>query len=78
MNNKQQLQAYLGLIDRHIADLEERIQAIKERIAMMKAQGYGTQHQDELLATMLEVLGNVKAIRLETTAESLGNEAEKD
>ena len=36
MSNKEQLQAYLELIDRHIADLEERAKAIEDRIAVMK------------------------------------------
>jgi len=65
MSDKEQLQAYLGLVERHLADLEERIQEIKKRIAVMKVQGFSTQHQTELLATMLEVQENTKIIRLE-------------
>jgi hypothetical protein len=63
MSDKEQ--AYLGLVERHLADLEERIQEIKKRIAVMKVQGFSTQHQTELLATMLEVQENTKIIRLE-------------
>jgi hypothetical protein len=64
MNDKEQ--AYLGLIDRHLADLEERIQEIKARITVMKDQGCRTHHQTELLANMLKVLKSMQTIRLGT------------
>jgi len=73
--NKEQLQAYLDLIDRHIAGLEEKSRALKENIGVMRAKGDYTQPQDKLLFSMLEVLKSMKASRLKVL-ESLGSDVD--
>jgi hypothetical protein len=62
--DKGRLQTYLGLIERHITDLEERVKMIEERMAVMKAEGSEIKPYAELLSAVLEVLETVETVRL--------------
>jgi cell division septum initiation protein DivIVA len=56
MLNREEQEAYLGLIDRPIEDLQERINSLKDRISVMQAEGHEKQPQAQLLANMLGVM----------------------
>jgi hypothetical protein len=58
-------QAYLVFVDRHIEELEERINALRERMAKMALQSYETQNQQALLSSMLQVRDDMEKFRLE-------------
>jgi cell division septum initiation protein DivIVA len=67
MLNKEEQEAYLGLIDRHIEELQERINSLKDRITAMQAEGHDKQPQAQLLANMLGVMQSLKMIRAEAS-----------
>lgn len=54
MANKVEDEAYLIFVDRHIEELEERISALRNRIAEMVVEKYEIRNQEVLLSTMLE------------------------
>lgn len=56
-------QDYLALIDRHIADLQERITTLKARMTVMEDEQLSIAPQAELLSTMMEVLESIHTIR---------------
>jgi hypothetical protein len=58
-------EAYLVLIDRHIEELEERLNALKELIASMVMEGQATRNQSELLINMLTAMKVTQALRAE-------------
>ena len=75
MLSPEQQKAYLEMIDHQTADLKVRIQALRERIAVMESQNQNTRAQSELLATMEDVIHSVEetrreAVRAFTTGES--------
>jgi cell division septum initiation protein DivIVA len=67
MFNKQEQEAYLGLIDRHIEELQKRINSLKDRISVMQAEGHDKQPQAQLLANMLGVMQSLSVIRAEAS-----------
>jgi hypothetical protein len=56
----------LLVIDSHIEELKGRIAALKERVAAMEMQGYETRQQAILLATMQDVMRELKLLRQES------------
>jgi len=66
MMNEAQEEAYLILVDRYIVELEGRIQALRERILAMVAEGRDTKNQSELLFDMLKALEAVKEYESKT------------
>jgi hypothetical protein len=62
MANQAQEEAYLILVDRYIVELEGRINALRERILTMVAEGQDTKNQSELLFDMLKALEAVKEV----------------
>lgn len=57
--------AELAVIDLHIEELSQRIDDLKERMVAMTSQEYETKNQSMLLSTMLEVMKDLKLLRLE-------------
>lgn len=57
--------ADLIVVDRHIEELNRRIDGLKERMATMTSQRYETKNQLVLLSTMEEVLKDLKLLRAE-------------
>lgn len=74
MYNKQEQDAYLGLIDRHIEEVGKRINAVRQQISLMEAKGYEIQSQTELLTTLLEVMQSIQTIRLDTLEKLINGE----
>lgn len=69
MEDKVEDQAYLVFVDRHIEELEERINALRERMATMVLQSYETQNQQASISSMLQVredMGKFRAELIET------------
>ena len=58
-------QAYLVFVNGHIDELEERIDALKERMATMVLQNYEIQNQQALLSSMLQVREDIGKFRTE-------------
>ena len=69
MANQAQEEAYLTLVDRYIVELEGRINALRERIVTMVAEGRDTKNQSELLFDMLKALGAVKEVESRALAK---------
>jgi hypothetical protein len=71
-------EADLALVDRHIEELGQRIDDLKERMATMAAQSYETRNQSLLLSTMQEVMRDLRLMRLDmlgaTTAGDAGSQ----
>jgi DNA-binding ferritin-like protein len=65
MADKVEDQAYLVFVDRHIEELEERINALRERMVTMGLQSYETQNQQALLSSMLQVREDMEKFRAE-------------
>jgi thermostable 8-oxoguanine DNA glycosylase len=55
----------LVVLDRHIQELNQRIDDLKERMTTMASQKYETKNQSILLSTMQEVMKDLKLLRLE-------------
>lgn len=55
--------AYLLLIDRHIEELKQRLDELRERIVDMVARDEDTTSQSELFCTLLHAIESMKAIR---------------
>jgi hypothetical protein len=55
----------LGFIDRHIQELEQRIDGLKTRMAAMTLERYDTHNQEVLLIAMLETLKDLEKFRAE-------------
>ena len=55
--------AYLLLIDRHIAELKQRLDDLRELIVDMMARHEDTTSQSELFCTLLQAIESMKAIR---------------
>lgn len=55
--------AYLLLIDRHIEELEQRLDALRELIADMVASDEDTSSQSALLCILLQAIESMKAIK---------------
>jgi hypothetical protein len=58
-------QADLILVDRHIEELNLRIEELKERMSTMASQHYETRNQSLLLSTMQDVMKDLKLLRLD-------------
>ena len=56
---------YAGVIDHHIKELEERISALRKRMAAMTLERYEIRNQEVLLATMLETRKDLESFRAE-------------
>jgi DNA-binding ferritin-like protein len=65
MADKVEDQAYLVFVNRHIEELEERINALRERMVTMGLQSYETQNQQALLSSMLQVREDMEKFRAE-------------
>jgi hypothetical protein len=63
MSRRQEDGAYLALIDRHLTELEQRFNALKEVIASMAVAEQSTRNQSELLITMLKAQQALQALR---------------
>lgn len=57
--------AYVDFIDRNIEELDERIRALKSRMAAMVLEKYEIRNQEVLLATMLETRRDLESFRAE-------------
>lgn len=55
--------AYLLLIDRHIEELKQRLDDLRELIVEMVAQGEDTSNQSELFCTLLRAIESMKDIQ---------------
>ena len=55
--------AYLLLIDRHIEELEQRLDALRELIVEMAASDEDTASQSALLCTLVRAIASMKAIK---------------
>jgi hypothetical protein len=55
--------AYLLLIDRHIEELKQRLDGLRELIVDMVARDEDTANQSELLYTLLQAIESMKAIK---------------
>lgn len=55
--------AYLLLIDRHIEELKQRVDALRELIVEMVASGEDTASQSELLCALIRAIESMKAIK---------------
>ncbi len=66
MFNRRDQEAYMGMIDQHIKDLQLRINAVSQLITEMQNKGEKVESQVELLTTMVTILGGLNIIRLET------------
>jgi hypothetical protein len=55
--------AYLLLIDRHIEELGQRLESLKEMISDMVASEEDTSSQSQLLRTLLQAIESMKAIK---------------
>lgn len=55
----------LGFIDRHIQELEQRIDGLKTRMAAMTLERYDTHNQEVLLIAMLETRKDLEKFRAE-------------
>lgn len=75
MTEHNEKKADLDLVDRHIEDLQRRIEELKERMLTMAARQYETANQSILLSTMQDVMKDLKLLRLELLG-ALGNAAE--
>lgn len=56
---------YVEVIDHHIEELEERISALRKRMAAMTLERYEIRNQEVLLATMLETRKDLETFRAE-------------
>ena len=56
-------EAYLLLIDRHIEELERRLDALRELIVEMVASEEDTASQSALLCTLVRAIASMKAIK---------------
>jgi hypothetical protein len=63
MSRREEDRAYLALIDRHLTELEQRFNALKEVIASMAVTEQSTRNQSELLITMLKAQQALQALR---------------
>lgn len=66
MFDRQEHENYLELIDRHIDDLQKRINVLKGRISVMDGEGYNTQPQAQLLTNMQTIMQTIQMDRLKT------------
>jgi hypothetical protein len=55
----------LSFIDRHIQELEHRIEGLKARMAAMTLERYDIHNQEVLLITMLETRKDLEKFRTE-------------
>lgn len=55
----------LRFIDRHIRELEQRIEGLKSRMAAMTLERYDTHNQEVLLIAMLETRKDLEKFRAE-------------
>jgi hypothetical protein len=55
--------AYLLLIDRHIEELKQRLDDLRELIVDMVARDEDTASQSELLYTLLQAIESMKAVK---------------
>ena len=65
MANKLDDGAYVDFIDRHIEELDERIRALKNRMAAMVLEKYEIRNQEVLLGAMLETRKDLGKFRAE-------------
>jgi hypothetical protein len=65
MANKLDDGAYVDFIDRHIEELDERIRALRNRMAAMVLEKYEIRNQEVLLGAMLETRRDLEKFRAE-------------
>jgi hypothetical protein len=70
MANKLDDGAYVDFIDRHIEELDERIRALKNRMAAMVLEKYEIRNQEVLLGAMLETRKDLEKFRAELVQEA--------
>lgn len=56
-------EAFLLLLDRHIEELKQRLDALRERIVDMVANGENTSNQSELFCALLNAIKSMKSVR---------------